>query len=76
MIYDGAMFADWNNNAFLCGLSSKALVRVELSGEQAKEVERFPMGKRIREAEQGPDGAIWLLEDESGGRLLKLTPKS
>jgi aldose sugar dehydrogenase len=27
--------------------------------------------------EQGPDGAIWLLEDErngSGGRLLKLTP--
>ena len=33
------------------------------------------MGARIREVEQGPDGAIWLLEDgESGGRLLKLTP--
>lgn len=28
--------------------------------------------------EQGPDGAIWIIEDEedgSGGRLLKLTPK-
>jgi hypothetical protein len=27
--------------------------------------------------EQGPDGAIWLLEDQrnlTGGRLLKLTP--
>jgi glucose/arabinose dehydrogenase len=32
------------------------------------------MGERIREEEQGPDGAIWLLEDEDGGRLLKLTP--
>jgi glucose/arabinose dehydrogenase len=36
------------------------------------------MGARIREVEQGPDGAIWLLEDERAGpkgRLLKLTPK-
>jgi glucose/arabinose dehydrogenase len=36
------------------------------------------MGARIREVEQGPDGAIWLLEDEyrgSEGRLLKLTAK-
>ncbi len=39
------------------------------------EAERFNMSKRIREVEQGPDGAIWLLEDEEGGRLLKLTPK-
>jgi len=35
------------------------------------------MGARIREVEQGPDGALWLLEDGgrgSEGRLLKLTP--
>jgi glucose/arabinose dehydrogenase len=32
------------------------------------------MGQRIREVEQGPDGAIWLLEDGSNVRLLKLTP--
>jgi glucose/arabinose dehydrogenase len=34
------------------------------------------MGARIREVEQGPDGAIYVLEDErngSGGRLLKLS---
>jgi glucose/arabinose dehydrogenase len=35
-------------------------------------------GARIREVEQGPDGAIWLLEDGddgSQGRSLKLTPR-
>ena len=44
----------------------------EFAGEM-EEVERFAMGKRIREVEQGPEGAIWVLEDRSGGRLLKLT---
>lgn len=76
MIYSGDVFDGWQNNAFLGGLSSKALVRVALNGQQAEEVARYPMGKRIREIEQGPDGAIWLLEDESGGRLLKLLPKN
>jgi len=33
------------------------------------------MGKRIREVEQGPDGAVWLLEDGANARLLKLTPR-
>jgi glucose/arabinose dehydrogenase len=32
------------------------------------------MGKRIREVEQGPKGAIWVLEDRKDGRLLRLTP--
>ena len=53
-------------------------MRVEFDATAgAREAQRFDMGKRIREVEQGPDGAIWLLEDErngSGGRLLKLTP--
>lgn len=56
-------------------LSSKSLVRVAFDGDNAREAERFDMGERIREVEQGPDGAIWLLEDGKNGRLLKLTPK-
>jgi glucose/arabinose dehydrogenase len=32
------------------------------------------MGRRMRAVAQGPDGAIWMLEDRSGGRLLKLVP--
>ena len=50
-------------------------MRVEISGDAAREAERFDMGKRIRAVQQGPRGAIWLLEDGPGGRLLKLTPR-
>lgn len=42
----------------------------------SSEAERFGMGKRIREVEEGPAGAIWVLEDEKGGKLLRLSPKS
>ena len=38
----------------------------------------YDMGARIREVVEGPDGAVYLLEDDrnaSQGRLLKLTPK-
>jgi glucose/arabinose dehydrogenase len=77
IIYTGSQFPKWKGNGFIGGLSSQALVRVEFDGTTAKEAQRFSMGARIREVEQGPDGAIWVLEDErsgTGGRLLKLTP--
>lgn len=74
IIYDGTMFPKWRGQAFIGGLRSKALLRIRLEGDQAKEVERFDMNKRIREVEQGPQGAIWVLEDKKGGRLLRLTP--
>lgn len=76
IIYSGKRFADWNGDGLIGGLSSKALVRVEFSGNGAKEAARYDMGERIREVEQGPDGSLWLLEDGSGGRLLQLTPKA
>lgn len=76
IIYSGEMFPEWQGSALLGGLASRALVRVAIDGQSAREAERFDMGKRIREVEQGPDGAVWLLEDRDGGRLLKLTPKS
>ncbi len=79
MVYRGDLFSDWRGNVFVAGLSSRALVRIELDGAQAREAERFDMGARIRSVVEGPDGAFWVLEDDEGdsaGRLLKLTPKN
>ena len=73
IIYSGRHFPNWKGNAFMGGLVSRALIRVELSGTQATEAERFRWGERIREVEQGPGGALWVLEDSHGGRLLRLT---
>ncbi len=75
-IYYGGMFPDWNGNAFIGGLSSQALIRVEIGEDDASAEEggRYSWNKRIREVEEGPDGAIYVLEDEEGGRLIRLTP--
>jgi len=78
MIYRGELFSEWRGDAFVAGLSSRAIVRIKLDGEEATEVERYDMGARIRTVVDGPDGALWVLEDDDGdstGRLLKLTPK-
>ncbi|RVT41819.1 PQQ-dependent sugar dehydrogenase [Sphingobium algorifonticola] len=75
--YNGAMFPAWKGSLFIGGLSSKALIRVKIDGTSATKADQWDMGARIREAEQGPDGALWVLEDGgsgSQGRLLKLTP--
>ncbi len=79
IFYDGDLFPELRGSALMGGLSGKALVRIEFNGDDAREAERYDMGTRIREVEQGPDDAIWLLEDGRGGsegRLFKLTPRS
>ncbi len=48
MIYGGDLFSDWHGDAFAAGLSSHAIVRIELDGVDARDVERYEMGARIR----------------------------
>ncbi|MEP0730682.1 MAG: PQQ-dependent sugar dehydrogenase, partial [Parasphingorhabdus sp.] len=74
IFYSGDLFPAWKGNAFIGGLASEALIRVSFDGDSAKEAERFLMKNRIREVEQGPDGAVYVLEDGEDGRMLKLTP--
>jgi len=74
VIYKGDLFSSWKGNAIISGLGAQGLVRVEISGTTAREVQRIRIGKRTRCVRQGPDGALWVLEDGAGGRLLRLTP--
>lgn len=78
MVYSGKLWPEWKGDVFIGGLSSQSLVRVDVDGTNAQKGDQWPMGERIREPEEGPDGAIWLLEDgrrDGQGRLLKLTPR-
>lgn len=74
IIYKGDLFPNWKGNALISALGAQGLVRVEINGNTAREAQRVSMGRRMRSIRQSADGAVWMLEDGQGGRLLKLTP--
>ena len=75
LIYSGNLFPQWKGNGFIGSLSGQSLIRVTFDGESAHKADRWDMNNRIRWVGQGPDGAIYLLEDGDGARLLRLTPR-
>jgi glucose/arabinose dehydrogenase len=76
VIYTGAMFPAWRGDALITTLSGQALIRVDIDGTNARKADQWDMGARLREIEQAPDGSVMLLVDgDSGGRLLRLTPR-
>lgn len=74
IFYSGKLWPEWRGDAIIAAMKPSGLVRVDIEGTDATEVARYPFDKRIREIVEGPDGAIWLLEDKEGGRLLELRP--
>jgi aldose sugar dehydrogenase len=78
IVYSGKLWPEWNGDLFIGGMNTPGLVRVDVQGTNARKGDFWDMGgQRIREVEEGPDGAIYVLEDGnrgSQGRLLKLTP--
>ncbi len=75
MFYKGAMFPQWNGSAFASGLASKALIRITFDGKGgAQTAGRWDVGRRVRDVEVAPDGALWMLDDANPGGLFRLTP--
>lgn len=74
IFYSGDLFADWKGQAIIAGMKPTGLVRVAIDGTSAREVGRLPFDQRLRDIAQGPDGAIWVVEDRDGAALLRLTP--
>jgi len=75
IIYRGQQFPAWQNKALIGGLSSEAIIVVDLEHKPVKEVQRLDMKKRIRGLHEAKDGSIWVIEDGSNARLLKLSKK-
>jgi glucose/arabinose dehydrogenase len=76
IFYKGTIFPQWNGSGFASGLVSKALLRFTFDGKGgAQTAERWDMGFRVRDVEEAPDGALWLIEDAKPGRLVRLTSK-
>ena len=65
----------WKNNLILGGLKNGHLVRIAIRKNRISDYETIFENKfgRIRDVRQGPKGDIYLLTDESNGKLLRLT---
>jgi len=74
--YDGDRFPRWKGDLFVGALRDQMLVRLRLDGEKVLREERMLKGSlgRIRDVRAGPDGLIYLLTDESDGKLIRLEP--
>jgi glucose/arabinose dehydrogenase len=75
MVYTGERFAQWQGDLFVGGLKSQDIRRIDLdqSGQVIAQT-ALRIGHRVRDVRQGPDGLIYVLTDESDGRLLRLEP--
>ncbi len=64
----------WNNSLFLGALSDGSLIRLTLDGDRITGEERLlkELGARIRDVRVGTDGKVYVLTDESNGKLLQL----
>jgi glucose/arabinose dehydrogenase len=74
--YTGDKFPKWRGDLFVGALNGRMLVRLRLDGEQVSSEERFLKNVvgRIRDVRQGPDGFLYLLTDESDGKVVRLEP--
>jgi glucose/arabinose dehydrogenase len=74
--YTGDLFPAWKGNLFNGALKFQLLSRLELKGDTVVKEERLLQGlhERIRDVRQGPDGALYLLTDNTSGRILRVVP--
>ena len=74
--YTGDLIPGWKGSLLNGALKFELLSRLELSGDKVVKEEQLLRGlhERIRDVRQGPDGAVYLLTDNSSGRILRIVP--
>lgn len=74
--YEGDLFPNWKGNAFVGGLAGAQIERLVFDGDEVVAAEPLlaDHGKRIRDVRSGPDGALWVLTDDTG-EVLRITPE-
>jgi aldose sugar dehydrogenase len=74
--YSGTAFPDWRGDLLVGSMTPGGLVRLRLSGDRVTDESHYPIapGERVRNVRQGPDGMIYVLTDNSRGRIIRLEP--
>lgn len=75
-LYDRQLFPDWRGKLLVSALAAKQAHVLTLQGEEVvdDQVVFNELGERLRDIRTGPDGAVYVLTDADGGRVLRLAP--
>ncbi len=73
--YNSDVIAEWKDNLFIGGLSSKHIARIVIKDNKVVGEERLleKENQRFRDVEMGTDGALYAVTDE--GRLYRISKK-
>jgi len=74
--YSGDLFPKWRGNLFAGALKDQLISRLEISNGRVTGEEQILKGQygRIRDIRQGPNGAIWFVNDKNRGGLYRILP--
>ncbi len=74
LFYTGSEFPQWQGSLFIGALKGRKLVRLTLDGEKVTQEQHLltELDSRIRTLVQAREGGIYVLTDDSNGKLLKL----
>ena len=74
--YTGSAFPEWRGDLLVGSLRPGGLVRLRLEHDRVVLEARYlaELDERIRDVRQGPDGGLYLLTDETRGRIFRLEP--
>lgn len=76
VFYTGDLFPEWQGDLFIGALRDQRLVRLRIEDGRVVGEEHLlnDRGQRIRDVEQGNDGALYIVTDEDNGELWRVTP--
>ncbi|MBU1209820.1 MAG: PQQ-dependent sugar dehydrogenase [Alphaproteobacteria bacterium] len=76
-LYSGDLFPGWKGNLLVGGLAGAHMSRLVMENGMVVAEEKLlqERGDRIRDIRQGPDGAVYVLTDDSSGEILRLSPQ-
>ncbi len=74
-VYRGDAFPGWDGDLLSGSLVARDIRRITVDDSGAAVAETaIPIGERVRDVRQGPDGRLYVLTEEPDGRLLRLDP--
>ena len=75
-IYRSDAFSEWSGDLFAGALAGQELRRMVVEGNEIVHQETLLKNRvgRIRDVREGPDGNLWILIDDTRGKLIRIEP--